>query len=207
MTHCRIDDIDRVVKSFLSPILSDGLGRTCEMHKIRSVLILLCLAALAIVQLAPHARAADTPLTYFSDKPPFDFSKSARPVPTGQITVAKVRVMGSPAYLMLPDQSGRPPKERPRDPWATTLQVLDVVVGKRPREERVSVSYGGGAFIHTYIVGPRTLRQLAREYYVAMYEDTFGFHLIELPISVNEYVEWQREVSEYERDRLKPPPK
>lgn len=71
----------------------------------------------------------------------------------------------------------------------------------------MSVSYGGGDFIHTYIVGPRTPRQLALEYYVAMYEDAFGFHPIELPISVTEYVEWQREISEYERNRLKLPPK
>jgi hypothetical protein len=173
------------------------------MNKLRSFLVLLCLATLAIVSSVPLARAADTPLAYFVDRPPSDFSKSARHVPTEQITVTKVRALGSPAYLMLPDQFGRPPMERPRDPWGTTLQVLDVVLGKRPKEERVTVTYGGGDFIHTYIAGPRTPRQLALEYYVAMYEDAFGFHLIELPISTDEYVEWQRENSEYERNRLK----
>lgn len=175
------------------------------MHKLLNIFI--CLAALAIVTSVPLARAADTPLAYFVDRPPNDFSKSARHVPTEQITVAKVRAMSSPASLLLPDQGGWPPKEKPRDPWGVTLQVLDVVLGKRPNEERVSVSYGGGDFIHTYIVGPGTPRQLAQEYYVAMYEDTFGFHLIELPISLDEYVEWKREISEYRHNRLKSPPK
>jgi hypothetical protein len=104
---------------------------------------------------------------------------------------------------MLPDQSGRPPMEKLRDPWGTTLQVLDVVLGKHPGEERVTVTYGGGDFIHTYIPGPKTPQQLALEYYVAMYEDAFGFHLIELPISTNEYADWQREIFEYEHNRLK----
>lgn len=40
-----------------------------------------------------------------------------------------------------------------------------------------------------------------------MYEDTFGFHLIELPISLDEYVEWKREISKYRHNRLKSPPK
>lgn len=175
------------------------------MHKLRNIFI--CLAALAIVTPVPLARAADTALAYFVDRPPNDFSNSARHVTTEQITVAKVRAMLSPAYLLLPDQGGQPPKEKPRDPWGVTLQVLDVILGKRPNEERVSVSYGGGDFIHTYIVGPVTPRQLAQEYYVAMYEDAFGFHLIELPISLNEYVEWKREISESQHNRLKSPPK
>ncbi|MDA9500873.1 hypothetical protein XI05_26020 [Bradyrhizobium sp. CCBAU 11357] len=65
----------------------------------------------------------------------------------------------------------------------------------------------GGTFTHTYALGPSTPRQLAQEYYVAMYEDAFGFHLIGIPMSSERYREWQGEIAKFEIERQGSPPK
>jgi hypothetical protein len=104
-------------------------------------------------------------------------------------------------------QSGRPPVQKPREPYGATLEVLDVIRGKRPDRERVGVTFGGGAFTHTYAFGPTTPRQLAQEYYVAMYEDTFGLHLVGIPMSSEQYREWQHEIAVFEHERQRSPPK
>ncbi|MGY8710175.1 hypothetical protein RAD16_30945 [Bradyrhizobium sp. 18BD] len=153
------------------------------------------------------AEAADGPVTYFSDDAAFDLAERTLPPSIDQVTVAKVRVMGRPAYLLGPDQSGRPPVEKPREPYASMLKVLDVIRGKRPEGDLVSVTYGGGTFTHTYAFGPTTPRQLAQEYYVAIYEDTFGLHLIGIPMSSERYREWQHEIAVFEHERHRSPPK
>ncbi|PJG52513.1 hypothetical protein CVM73_25440 [Bradyrhizobium forestalis] len=174
------------------------------MHKIRSVFIFLCLAALAIDQPRP-ARAADGPITYFSDEVPLELPKSKLLSSTDQIIVAKVRVLDRPAYLLRPDQSGRPSGEKLlREPWSAWLRVLDVIRGKRPERERLDVSFGGADdLLRSYARAPTTPRQLAQEYFVAMYEDAFGFHLIGLPISTEKYREWQQEITRFEWERQK----
>ena len=165
------------------------------------------LACVIFACTATFAEAVDGPITYFSDEATFDLAERTRPPSTDQVTVAKVRVMGRPAYLLGPDQSGRPPVEKPREPYGATLEVLDVIRGKRPDRERVSVTFGGGAFTHTYAFGPTTPRQLAQEYYVAIYEDTFGLHLIGIPMSSEQYREWQHEIAVFEHERQRSPPK
>lgn len=111
--------------------------------------------------------------------------------------------MGAPAYTLGPDQSGRPPRERPREPWSALVKVLNVVRGTPPKQELVGVAFGGGALNHTYALGPRTPHQLAQEYYVAMYQDADGFHLVGVPMSGDRYRDWHREIHEFEREQLK----
>jgi hypothetical protein len=173
------------------------------MHIIRSVFVFLCLAALAVVQPRP-ANAADGPITYFSDEAPLEIPQSKLLSSTDQVILAKVRVLGRPAYLVGVDQSGRPPHESPREPWAAWLEVLDVIRGKRPERERVGVTFGGGSDLYrSYALGPSTPRQLAQEYFVAMYEDAFGFHLIGFPMSTEKYREWQQEITKFKPERQK----
>jgi hypothetical protein len=82
--------------------------------------------------------------------------------------------------------------------------VLDVTRGKRPERERVDVTFGGADdLLRSYARGPSTPCQLAQEYFVAMYEDAFGFHLIGFPISTEKYREWQQEITKFERERQK----
>ncbi|MGX1324054.1 hypothetical protein AB7M17_007507 [Bradyrhizobium sp. USDA 377] len=178
-----------------------------------SLVIRLLSRSLAVVIFAcaaTFAEAADGPITYFSDEATFDFAERTRPSSTDQVTVAKVRVLREPVFLVGPDQSGRPSIEKPREPYAAKLKVLDVIRGKRPAQELVSVTFGGGrggTFTHTYALGPSTPRQLAQEYYVAMYEDALGFHLIGIPMSSERYREWQGEIARFEHERQRSPPK
>lgn len=169
------------------------------MHKIRSVFIFLCLAALGIVHPLPLARAADGPITYFSDEAHLELPTSNLPLSTDQIILAKVRVIGRPAYIVGVDQTGRPSGEKVREPWAASIQVLDVLRGKRPERERLSVTFGGADdLLRTYARAPTTPRQLAQEYFVAMYQDLFGFHLIGFPLTTEKYREWQQEITKFE---------
>jgi len=173
------------------------------MHITRSVFIFLCLAGLAIVQPLP-AKAADGPITYFSDETPLELPKSKRFSSTDQIILAKVRVLGRPAYLVGFEQSARPSHERPDEPWAAWIQVLDVIRGKQPEKERLNVTFGGGDDLYrSYALGPSTPHQLAKEYFVAMYEDAIGFHLIGFPMSTEKYREWQQEITKFEWERQK----
>ena len=160
-----------------------------------------------LVSAVTSAEAVEGPIAYFSDQVPVEFSKPTLPSSTDQVTVAKVRVMGRPALLLRPDQSGRPSGKMPKEPYSAMLKVLDVIRGKPPERELVSVTFGTSGFIPTYALGPSTPRQLAQEYYVAMYQDVFGFHLIGSPTDTDRYREWQREISEFDRDRLSSPPK
>jgi hypothetical protein len=160
-----------------------------------------------LVSAATSAEAVEGPIAYFSDQVPVEFSKPTLPSSTDQVTVAKVRVMGRPALLLGPDQSGRPSGKMPKEPYSAMLKVLDVIRGKPPEQGHVSVTFGTSGFIPSYALGPSTPRQLAQEYYVAMHQDAFGFHLIGYPIDTDRYREWQREISEFERDRLRSPPK
>jgi len=151
--------------------------------------------------------AADGLLTYFSDEVPLEVPKLQDQPSIDQVVVAKVRVIGPPASLLGIDQSGYPSRGKPKEPLSAMLRVLDVVHGKRPEQELVSVTFGGGDLNHTYALRPGTPRQLAQDYFVAMYEDASGFHLIGLPVSEARYREWRQEISEFERERLKSLPK
>lgn len=174
------------------------------MHNTRRVFILLSLVALAIAQPCLLARASDSPpLTYFSDELPLAFPKPELLLSMDQVILAKVRVIDRPTFLLLPDQSGRPSGEKLREPWSAWLQMLDIIRGPRPERERLNVRFGGGDPNHDYALGPSIPSQLAREYFVAMYEDAFGFHLIELPISAAKYREWQLEITGFEQERLR----
>lgn len=62
------------------------------------------------------------------------------------------------------------------------------------------MTFGSG---HSYAEGPSTPRQLAQDYFVAMYEDNSGFHLIGVPIEAAKYTEWQQEIGAFERERVK----
>lgn len=157
-----------------------------------------------LISPGPMVKAADGPLTYFSDEAPLEVPQSKLLSSTDQVILAKVRVLGRPAYLVGVDQSGRPSHDSPREPWSAWLQVLDVVSGKRPERERLDVTFGGGDDLYrSYARGPTTPRQLSQEYFVAMYEDHFGFHLIGFPMSTERYREWQQEITKFEWERQK----
>ena len=177
------------------------------MRKTCSVFGFVFLAALAILQ-PRYGKAADGPITYFSEEAPLEVPRSELLSSTDQVILAKVRVLGRPASLVGVDQSGLPSRDSPHERWAAHVQVLDVVRGKRPERKRLSVTFGGERDLYrSYALGPSTPRQLALEYFVAMYEDPLGLHLIGFPISTEKYREWQQEITKFERERQKSPSK
>jgi hypothetical protein len=124
------------------------------------------------VLLAQMSKNEYRPLTYFLDEPPSDLSQSTLPPSAGEIVVAKVRLTGRSAYLVGRDQSGRPPAEKPPEElFAAWLELLDVVRGKRPAKRFLDATFGLADNSHTYIRHPATPQQLAREYFVAIYEE------------------------------------
>ncbi|MGJ5008225.1 hypothetical protein ACQR05_10660 [Bradyrhizobium oligotrophicum] len=132
-------------------------------------------------------------LTYFSEELPLEIPKPKAPSSEHEILLAKVRVLGRPAYLVGENQSGQPTRIVPRERWSAWLQVIEVIRGKRPELERINVTFGGDP---SYARGPRTPYQLEQEYFVAMYEDSSGYHVIGLPISPAKYSEWERVITE-----------
>ena len=170
------------------------------MHIIRRVFIFLCLAVLVIVWPLP-AMAASSLLTYFSEEVPLEIPKPQALSSMDQVVLAKVRVLGPPADLRGFEKSAGS-GEVLREPLPAWLQVVDVVRGKRPELERMNVTFGSEL---SYAKGPTTPRQLAQEYFVAMYEDHSGFHLIGVPVSATKYSEWQREITVFDLERAKSP--
>jgi len=146
--------------------------------------------------------SANDLLTYFSEQVPPEIPKPQTLSSEDRVVVAKVRVLSRPAYLIGPDQSGQRTTRVPRERWSAWLQVSAVIRGKRPEEERISVTFGGHP---NSARGPSTPGQLAREYFVAMYEDDSGYHLIGVPISAASYTEWQREITESTLERARSP--
>jgi hypothetical protein len=159
------------------------------------------------VLLAQMSRIEYRPLTWFLDEPPSDLSQSTLPPSAGEIVVAKVRLMGRSSYLMGRDQSGRPSEKKPEELFAASLEVLDVVRGKRPAERILHATFAAANNSHTYIRHPATPQQLARDYFVVIYEEGGRLHLAGFPNSEASYREWEKEFLEYERTRLMPPGK
>jgi hypothetical protein len=160
------------------------------------------------VLLAQMSKNEHRPLIYFLDEPPSDLSQSTLPPTAGEIVVAKVRLTGRSAYLVGRDQSGRPSdKPPPKELFFAWLEVLDVVSGKRPAERMLDARFGLADNSHTYIRHPVTPQQLARDYFVAIYEEGGRLHLAGFPSSEASYREWEKEFLEYERTRLLSPGK
>jgi hypothetical protein len=160
------------------------------------------------VLLAQMSKNEHTPLTYFLDEPPSDLSQSTLPPSAGEIVVAKVRLMGRSSYLVGRDQSGRPPAEKPPEElFSAQLELLDVVRGKRPAERILRATFGLADNSHTYIRHPTTPQQLARDYFVTIYEEGGRLHVAGFPSSEASYREWEKEFLEYERTRLMSPGK
>ncbi|UFZ05966.1 hypothetical protein LQG66_06550 [Bradyrhizobium ontarionense] len=161
-----------------------------------------CLVCVVLIGAATISKAtADGLLTYFSDDVPQEIRKP-KALADDHVVLARVRVLNRPAYLIGENQSGQPPRNVPHERWSAWLQVLDVIRGKRPELERINVTFGGDV---TYARGPRTPYQLAQEYFVAMYEDSSGYHLIGVPISPAKYNEWQRVITESDLERAGSP--
>ncbi|WP_316178479.1 hypothetical protein [Bradyrhizobium sp. SZCCHNRI1009] len=137
--------------------------------------------------------------TYFSEEVPLEIPKPQALSSMDQIVLARVRVLDAPAGLLGFEQSAGS-GEAPHEYWSAWLRVLAVLRGKRPELERVYVTFGNG---HSYARGPTTPRQLQQDYFVAMYEDDSGFHLIGVPIAAAKYTEWQQEIGAFERERVK----
>jgi hypothetical protein len=147
------------------------------------------------------------PLTWFLDEPPSDLSQSTLPPSAGEIVVAKVRLRGRSTYLVGRDQSGLPSEKKPEELFAASLEVLDVVRGKRPAERILHATFAAANNSRTYIRHPATPQQLARDYFVVIYEEGGGLHLAGFPSSEASYREWEKEFLEYERTRLMSPGK
>ena len=149
------------------------------------------------VLLAQMSKIEYRPLTYFLDEPPSDLSQSTLPPSAGEIVVAKVRPMGRSSYLVGRDQSGRPPAEKPPEElFSAQLELLDVVRGKRPAERILRATFGLADNSHTYIRHPTTPQQLARDYFVAIYEEGGRLRLAGFPSSEASYREWEEEFLE-----------
>jgi hypothetical protein len=162
-----------------------------------------CLVCVVLILTATIVKAtADGLFTYFSEEVPLEIPKPKALSSEDQVVLAKVRVLGRPAYLVGENQSGKPMRIVPHERWSAWLQVLDVIRGKRPELERTNVTFGGDL---NYAGGPRTPYQLEQQYFVAMYEDSSGYHLIGVPISLAKYNEWQRVITEHALEGAKSP--
>jgi hypothetical protein len=140
---------------------------------------------------------------HFLDEPPATLDLSQLPATARDVVLAKVRIIGSIAWRGGRDQSGRPPP-LPKKLFGADVEILDVLRGKAAKGTRYIVSFGVPIPVRKYIY-PVTPRMYARDYFIVSYLDGDDEHqLLRFPVSEQEYDEWEREVSEYRRERGRP---
>jgi hypothetical protein len=210
--------------------------RTLRRYAISSMLFLAILAALADnvrgasligtnlqgsfikdVHIAPgifpylmrHAQmtvGGGAPIAYFLEQAPDDAQMSKLPQTAQEIVVAKVQVLGVPAYLGGRDQSGRPPAGAPpKHVLVAQLKVIDVRRGDATPGAILEVKFGVRDLTRTLVHHPHTPAQLGRDYFVVMLRDNGGeWSLVGFPITDAQYQSWETEFWDFERTRGRP---
>jgi hypothetical protein len=145
-------------------------------------------------------------IAYFLEQAPDDAQMSNLPQIAQDIVVAKVHVLGVPAYLGGRDQSGRPSDgPRPKHALFARLKVIDVRRGDATAGAILDVRFGTRDAVGSLVHNPHTPDQLGRDYFVVMFRDNDGERsLAGFPITEAQYRQWETEVWDFERTRGRP---
>ena len=163
-------------------------------------------ALCAIVSSLREGRTEVSPEAYatkfFLDGPPSAVDKSKLPATARDVIIAKVRIVGDLIYLVPRDESGYAASP-PKDLFLAQVEFVDVLAGAAVTGKRYEVYFGfPGVGRMEY---PHTPTHMARDYFVISYRDGDGRRrLVGYPVSEREYVEWGKEISDYERKRTAP---
>jgi hypothetical protein len=142
-------------------------------------------------------------LQSFLDQTPDDAELARLPPGAQDVTVAKVRVLAGPFYLIGRDQSGAPPP-LPKDLFAARVEVLEVLKGKTTIGAVLHPSFGVPGPGRRYKF-PHTPLQKERSYFIVSYvDDDRVRRLLAFTVSEQEYAVWEEEFFEYERSRGRP---
>jgi hypothetical protein len=147
------------------------------------------------IYMASNDRA---PMAYFLDELPADFELTKLPSEAKDVVIARVRATEPPSSLGGRDQSGVPAAERPRDKLFTRIKILDVRLGSASIGGEYAVYFGESGHELIYPLAPD---QLHRDYVVVMYRDALDakYRLIGFPASYAHWLDWQAQISKYQR--------
>lgn len=130
----------------------------------------------------------------FLDRPPSEEEKKATPPNARDVSVAMVRVVERPVYLIGRDQSGRPPR-LPRDLFYVRLEIVRDLTGSLGPGVQFDAFFGVPALPvrHKY---PQTPSQRTRTYFVVSYvEDDGKRRLASFPIEQEDFESWEQSVA------------
>jgi hypothetical protein len=158
---------------------------------------------------SPFARHAQmtvgdgAPIAYFFEQAPDDAQMSKLPQVSQDVVVAKVHVLGVPAYLGgRHDSAAGSPS---RYVLFARLKIIDVRYGNATPGAILAVKFGTRDSTRTLVHHPHTSDQLGRDYFVAMFRDDDGQRsLAGFPITEAQYRQWETEVWDFERTRGRP---
>jgi hypothetical protein len=145
------------------------------------------------------------PVAYFLEQAPDDAQISKLRQIAQDVVVAKVHVLGVPAFLGGRHESPPPPSGRSKYVLFARLKVIDVLHGDATAGAISDVKFGMRDWTHTLVHHPHTPDQLGRDYFVVMFRDNEGARsLAGFPITEAQYRQWETEVWDFERTRGRP---
>jgi hypothetical protein len=149
------------------------------------------------------------PLIYFLDKAPNDIRASTLPAAGKDVLLARVRLLGVPAYRGgRGPRGGRSQDPLPKELLSARLKILEVLSGHASVGSVFDVTFGQVDQTHSLIPVPRTQSELEGEYFVVLYSgDGDQWHLAGFPISEEQYQKWQEKFWADERERMGIAPK
>jgi hypothetical protein len=149
------------------------------------------------------------PLIYFLDKAPNDIRASTLPAAGKDVLLARVRLLGVPAYRGgRGPRGGRSQDPLPKELLSASLKILEVLSGNASVGSVFDVTFGQVDQTHSLIPVPRTQSELEGEYFVVLYSgDGDQWHLAGFPISEEQYQKWQEKFWADERERMGIAPK
>jgi hypothetical protein len=155
------------------------------------------------MRLAQMTAGDGAPIAYFFEQAPDDAQMSKLPQMSHDVVVARVRVLGVPAYLGGRHHSAAGPPSK----YAlfARLKVIDVLHGDAAPGTISEVEFGTRDWTHTLVHHPHTPDQLGRDYFVVVFRDDDGqLSLAGFPITEAQYRSWEVEVWDFERTRGRP---
>ncbi|MBR1125120.1 hypothetical protein JQ628_26610 [Bradyrhizobium lablabi] len=149
------------------------------------------------VLLAQTSSNEETLLKYFLQEQPTILEGSTLTKAAQDIVVARVRILGSPIYLM--GRSQRDPKP-PKTAFSVRLRVNEVRQGEAELDATLRAYFGviGPTSSPSHL--PQTPGQLTRDYFVVMFTNEDGQHeLAGFALTRQEYEAWSDEVERHRR--------
>jgi len=150
-----------------------------------------------------NANQPDQPVRMFLDQAPTDADRSRLPPMARDVVIAKVRIVGGPWWTGGRDQSGAP-SPPVRTVLAVRALITNVVEGNAKVFSEEMLHFRSYGVIAKFMY-PVTPHQKTLEYFVLSYRDTDDSRrLVDFPVAVGSYEDWEREVSDYRRSRGRP---